>query len=127
MAAANEGEEEIKVAVALQYEPGKDTAPRLTAKGHGDVAAKIVEIAEAAGVHVEHNEPLAKSLSQLDFGQQIPRSFTGRLPRWWVSYSERPGKSQIPHAGKPSCLGKFEAHLAIALGVVRPVLADLYE
>ena len=73
MAPANESEEEIKVAVALQYEPGKDTAPRLTAKGHGDVAAKIVEIAEAAGVHIEHNEPLAKSLSQLDFGQQIPK------------------------------------------------------
>jgi flagellar biosynthesis protein len=73
MAGANESEEEIKVAVALQYEPGKDVAPRLTAKGHGDVAAKIVEIAEAAGVHVEHNEPLAKSLSRLDFDQQIPK------------------------------------------------------
>jgi flagellar biosynthesis protein len=62
-----------KVAVALQYEPGKDAAPRLTAKGRGDVADKIVELAEAAGVHVEHNKPLANALSRIDFGQQIPK------------------------------------------------------
>ncbi len=73
MADAKKNEVDTGVAVALQYEPGKDVAPRLTAKGHGDVAAKIVEIAEASGVHVEHNEPLAKSLSQLEFGQQIPK------------------------------------------------------
>ncbi len=73
MTDAKHGEAEKKVAVALQYEPGKDAAPRLTAKGHGDVAAKIVEIAEAAGVHVERNEPLAQALSHLDFEQQIPK------------------------------------------------------
>ncbi len=73
MADADKDEPEIKVAVALKYEPGKDIAPRLTAKGQGPVAAKIVEIAEAAGVYVEHNEALAKSLSQLDFGEQVPK------------------------------------------------------
>lgn len=60
-------------AVALQYELGTDAAPRLTAKGTGDVAEKIVEIAQAAGVHVEHNDPLAQSLSQLELDQQIPK------------------------------------------------------
>jgi len=73
MADADKDEPEIKVAVALKYEPGKDTAPRLTAKGQGQVAARIVEIAEASGVYVEHNEALAKSLSQLEFGEQIPK------------------------------------------------------
>jgi flagellar biosynthesis protein len=62
-----------KIAVALQYELGTDAAPRVTAKGTGDVAEKIVEIAHAAGVHVEHNDPLAKSLSQLELDQQIPK------------------------------------------------------
>jgi flagellar biosynthesis protein len=46
-----------KIAVALEYELGTPTAPRVTAKGKGDVAERIVEIAEASGVHVEHNEP----------------------------------------------------------------------
>lgn len=73
MTDADKDKAERKVAVALQYEPGKDQVPRLTAKGQGEVAAKIVELAEAAGVHVERNEPLAKALSQIDFGQQIPK------------------------------------------------------
>jgi flagellar biosynthesis protein len=59
--------------VALQYQLGTDAAPRLTAKGTGDVAEKIVGIAHAAGVHVEHNDPLAQSLSQLELDQQIPK------------------------------------------------------
>jgi flagellar biosynthesis protein len=62
-----------QVAVALHYDPAKDAVPRLTAKGRGQVAEKIVEIAEASGVHIEHNRPLANALSRLDFGQQIPR------------------------------------------------------
>lgn len=62
-----------KIAVALQYELGTDAAPRVTAKGMGDVADRIVEVAEASGVHVEHNEPLAQSLSQLELDQQIPK------------------------------------------------------
>jgi flagellar biosynthesis protein len=48
-------------------------APKLTAKGTGDIAERIVETAEAAGVPVEHNEPLAQSLSQLELEQQIPK------------------------------------------------------
>ncbi len=62
-----------KIAVALQYELGRDAAPRVTAKGKGEVAEKIVEIAQGAGVHVEHNKPLAQSLSQLELDQQIPK------------------------------------------------------
>lgn len=61
-----------KIAVALQYQMGKDAVPKVTAKGRGDVAGKIVEAAKASGVHIEHNEPLAQSLSQLELEQQIP-------------------------------------------------------
>ncbi len=67
------GQTREKVAVALQYELGKDAAPRVTAKGKGEVAEKIVGIAEGAGVHIEQNEPLARSLSQLELDQQIPQ------------------------------------------------------
>lgn len=62
-----------KIAVALQYELGKDAVPRVTAKGEGEIAERIVDAAEAAGVHIERNEALAQSLSQLDLDQAIPR------------------------------------------------------
>ncbi len=70
---ADKNQTRQKLAVALQYELGTDAAPRVTAKGKGDVAEKIVEVAESAGVHVEKNEPLAQSLSQLELDQQIPK------------------------------------------------------
>ncbi len=59
--------------MALQYGLGVDAAPRVTAKGKGEVADRIVGLAEAAGVHVERNEPLAQSLSQLELDQAIPK------------------------------------------------------
>ncbi len=69
----DKGQTPQKVAVALRYELGVDTAPCVTAKGKGEVADRIVELAEAAGVHVERNEPLAQSLSQLELDQKIPK------------------------------------------------------
>lgn len=60
------------IAVALQYEHGKDAAPRVTAKGRGTVAEKIVEKAREHGVAIENNEVLAKALSQVELDQQIP-------------------------------------------------------
>ncbi len=69
----DEGQQGQKIAVALQYALGVDDAPRVTAKGKGEVADRIVELAGAAGVHVERNEPLAQSLSQLELDQKIPK------------------------------------------------------
>jgi flagellar biosynthesis protein len=60
------------IAVALKYEHGKDAAPRVTAKGQGAVAEKIVEMAKAHGVTVEPNAVLAEALSAVELDQQIP-------------------------------------------------------
>ena len=61
------------IAVALQYEQGKDAAPRVTAKGQGAVAERIVEMAKAHGVAVESNAVLAEALSRVEVDQQIPQ------------------------------------------------------
>jgi flagellar biosynthesis protein len=60
------------MAVALQYEHGKDPAPRVTAKGQGEVAERIIETALAHGIAVEANAALAAALSQVELDQQIP-------------------------------------------------------
>ena len=60
------------VAVALQYEHGKDAAPRVTAKGQGAVAEAIIESARAHGVAVETNALLAEALSRVELDQHIP-------------------------------------------------------
>ena len=65
-------------AVALRYDGGANTAPIVVASGMGYLAEKIVEVAADNGVPVYEDNSLATMLSQLQLGQQIPRSCHGR-------------------------------------------------
>jgi len=59
-------------AVALRYESEKDDAPRIIAKGAGEIARKIIEIAREHGVTIYEEGELAEVLSRLDLNQVIP-------------------------------------------------------
>lgn len=60
------------IAVALEYEIGKDAAPRVTATGRGAIAEKIVATAREHGVAIEGNPLLAEALSGVEVDQEIP-------------------------------------------------------
>ena len=58
-------------AVALKWD-GK-TAPKLTAKGEGDIAEQILAIAREHGIPIqEDNEVLVSALAQIELGDEIP-------------------------------------------------------
>jgi flagellar biosynthesis protein FlhB len=60
------------VAVALKYDPEKG-APRVVAKGAGEVAAKLREIAQEARVPLVQDIPLARALhGSCELGQEVP-------------------------------------------------------
>ena len=60
------------VAVALKYDPAKG-APRVVAKGAGEVAAKLRALAEEARVPMVQDIPLARALhASCDLGQEVP-------------------------------------------------------
>ena len=60
------------VAVALKYEAAKG-APRVVAKGAGEVAAKLREIAAEARVPMVQDIPLARALhASCELGQEVP-------------------------------------------------------
>ena len=59
-------------AAALQYDPPRDTAPRLVARGEGHVADRILELARAHGVPITEDTVLVDLLARLDVGQEIP-------------------------------------------------------
>jgi flagellar biosynthesis protein len=59
-------------AVALKYTPKVDRAPKVTAKGSGLLAEKIVELAKKHGIPIQEDPALVQILSQLDFNQEIP-------------------------------------------------------
>lgn len=59
-------------AVALKYEMEEDIAPKVIAKGQGEVARKIVENAQEHDIPVYRDEKLAKQLGELETDDYIP-------------------------------------------------------
>ncbi len=62
----------IVVAAAIEYDGKRDPAPRVTARGRGITAEKIIGLAKQHGVPIKEDPALAQILSQLDIDEQIP-------------------------------------------------------
>ena len=62
----------VAKAMALGYDRAHDHAPRVLAKGGGDVAAAIVKAAEQHGVPIERDPDLLQCLQPLTNGAEIP-------------------------------------------------------
>ncbi|MGA1861640.1 EscU/YscU/HrcU family type III secretion system export apparatus switch protein [Deferribacter thermophilus] len=62
----------FKKAAALKYEQGKDKAPKLSAKGKGLIAEKIIKKAQEHGVFIKEDPDLVEVLSTLDLYEEIP-------------------------------------------------------
>lgn len=60
------------IAVALGYEAGSDDAPRILAKGEGELAARIVELAREHGIPVRSDADLASLLASVELDDTIP-------------------------------------------------------
>ncbi len=71
-AGGGEGAGEIDLAAALKYTPGGGTAPRIVAKGKGEVARKIIELAKASGIPIRKDADLAGLLSAIELDDEIP-------------------------------------------------------
>ena len=59
-------------AVALKYDQKKDKAPRVVAKGRGEIARKIIEVAQAHQVPLYEDKNLTQILEALDLETDIP-------------------------------------------------------
>ena len=60
------------VAAAITYDRQKDAAPRVTARGRGAIAEKIIELAKKHDVPIKSDPALVQVLSKLDIDEQIP-------------------------------------------------------
>lgn len=59
-------------AVALRYQPKRDKAPKLVAKGRGYLADKNLELAREHNIPIRHDKNLLQILSRLDLNEEIP-------------------------------------------------------
>lgn len=65
-------------AVALKYDPNRDNAPHLIAKGQDELALRIVKIAEENDVTVIENKPLARGIyASTPLNAEIPGEYYG--------------------------------------------------
>ncbi|MDU0356139.1 EscU/YscU/HrcU family type III secretion system export apparatus switch protein [Paraglaciecola aquimarina] len=107
MSADHTSKQKQKTAVGLKYQQGNKTeAPKVIAKGFGDLADEIVAIAKQNGVLVHQDPYLSDFLTSLDLGQEIPDqlyhviaeliafSFVlqGKIPDSWAKYHGKVSK-----------------------------------
>jgi flagellar biosynthesis protein len=64
--------EKTPKAVALKYDQKKDKAPKVIAKGRGEIAEKIIEIAKACNLPLYEDKNLVQILEALDLEAEIP-------------------------------------------------------
>ena len=63
-------------AVAIQYDPQKNGAPVVVAKGVDSLALRIVAVAQEHQVFITENKPLARGLYEaVELDQEIPDKF----------------------------------------------------
>ncbi|WP_024791585.1 MULTISPECIES: EscU/YscU/HrcU family type III secretion system export apparatus switch protein [unclassified Lebetimonas] len=59
-------------AVALKYKAYEQNAPKVIAKGKGEIAQKIIQKAKEFDVPLFQNEELADMLLNIEVGEEIP-------------------------------------------------------
>jgi flagellar biosynthesis protein len=74
-------------AVAVSYNPD-EIAPKILAKGAGDVAEKILENAEKSEITIHKDAALVNDLTRLDLGEHIPPELYEAVAQILVFISE---------------------------------------
>ena len=86
-------------AVSLQYNQGTDRAPKVTAKGQGWLAEKIIAMAQEQNIPIKKDKDLMELLGKIDVGQEIPEELykiVAELLAWVYDLNkEYPGKQQV--------------------------------
>jgi flagellar biosynthesis protein len=61
-------------AVSLKYSGGITGAPKVTAKGQGWVAERIIALAQEQNIPIRKDKDLVELLEKIDVGKEIPAS-----------------------------------------------------
>ncbi len=64
--------EERKKAVALRYDAQRDKAPVVVAKGTGELAERIIELAKREGIPVLEDREMVEALLRVEIFEEIP-------------------------------------------------------
>lgn len=89
-------------AVALKYNAEQDFAPVVIASGYGEVAERIIDIAEQRGIPVYRDDSAASMLCMLEVGTTIPQDMYQLVAAIYVQILNAAAKLQhsreLPHS-----------------------------
>lgn len=68
----NDRSNEKELAVALYYD--QENAPRVSAKGEGELARRILELAEESNIPLERDPELVAMLAQIPLSEEVPEN-----------------------------------------------------
>ena len=82
-------------AVALKYKVYEDMAPKIVAKGKGEIAKKIIQKAREFDVPLFHNEELASMLLNVEINEEIPKEMYEAVVEVFIWLYKLEEKAQI--------------------------------
>ncbi len=90
----------VKKATALKYE-GAASAPVVVASGQGEIAERIVKLAQEAGLHISSDPVLAELLAKVPVGDEIPEELYQAVAEI-LTYVYRLNNGQIEEKKDPA-------------------------
>lgn len=79
-----------RLAIALKYDRSKMIAPSVIAKGSGDIARSMRELAKRNGINIVENKPLARKLFKLvDIDQPVPEKLYPLVAKIFIAVYSR--------------------------------------
>ncbi|WP_028393546.1 EscU/YscU/HrcU family type III secretion system export apparatus switch protein [Bacillus cihuensis] len=59
-------------AAVIKYDNNQEVAPTIIAQGSGQVAKRIIELAQQNNIHMQEDESLIGTLLNIDLGESVP-------------------------------------------------------
>ena len=85
----------MKKAVAMKYKIYEDNAPKVIAKGSGEIADKIIKKAKEYNIAVFQNEELTNMLMKIDIDTEIPPKLYQAVVQVFVWLRDTQQKAQL--------------------------------
>ena len=82
-------------AVAMKYKAYEDNAPKLIAKGSGEIANKIIQKAKEYDVAIFQNEELTNMLMNVELDSEVPSELYQAVVEVFVWLRQTEEKAQL--------------------------------
>jgi flagellar biosynthesis protein len=85
----------MQKAVAMKYKVYEDNAPKVIAKGNGEIAKKIIQKAREYDVSIFQNEELVNMLMDVELDSEIPTELYQAVVEVFVWLKNTEQKAQL--------------------------------